>query len=100
MGVFALWLAGGRMHVRFPRLILQRALDWYRYIAGPGPGRVGIEPLPKLVGDQVDADPARPRVQVAENAFAIGQSTQCRLVVVGWLYAEQGHDVGDLGSLR
>ena len=27
MGVFALWLAGGRMHVRFPRLILQRALD-------------------------------------------------------------------------
>ena len=66
------------------------------YFPGPGPGGVGVKPLLHLLGDEVDGYPARPALQVAEDAVPVPQAAQHGLVVGRGFHPEQGHDVGHL----
>ena len=70
------------------------AAGWH--VAGPGSGRISVQALPQVVGDQVDADAARPAVQVAEDALAVTEGAKHGLVLGGLLEAEQRKDAGNL----
>src|SRR5262249_44166114 len=63
-----------------------------------GPGGVGVDPVPQLLGDQVDPDPPGPVVQIPEYALAVAERTEHGLVLVGWGDPEQRHDVGHLAA--
>src|SRR5271165_149108 len=67
---------------------------------GPGdPGWVGVDPVPQLVGDQVDPDPPGPVIQIPVDALAVAERAKHGLVLVRGRDPEQRHDVRYLPAL-
>src|SRR5580700_6271898 len=63
-------------------------------------GRVGVQALAQVIGDEIHADPAGPAVQVAEDALAVAEGAQARLVLLRLLQPEQRQHVRYLGAFR
>src|SRR5215468_1734483 len=47
------------------------------------PGWVRVQPAAQVIGDEIDDDASGPAIQVAEDALAVAQAAQHRLVLIG-----------------
>src|SRR3984957_9801227 len=65
-----------------------------------GSFRICVDPVPEVLGYEIDADAARAVVEITENTFTVAQGTKVALVLLGRLNTEKRKHVRHLGTFR